>query len=338
MTTEPDAPDRPDAGHDVLDEIPDGIVEGQSPRWLRWVEPLLGGLLLTAAIWVLGRELHTVRAVDVARAAGGLPRWQLGLAVVATVLNYAIMTGYDHLALRQLGRSLRTWQVTVSGFAAFAVVNSLGFALITGPWARLRFYARWGVDLGVLPQVVAFNAVTVWTGLFALLGSVLAIRPEPSLGAWAPLPVWRLIGALMVASVGLYIYVAATMRHPIRVWRWTLHMPDARLAWSQVALSTTDWFLVAGVLWLLLPDGSLPFGELLAAFLAAQLLGLVSHVPGSLGVFEGTMLTLLHGEMPAHALVAGLLLFRIIFYLIPLLIALVAVAAGTWPGRPAARG
>ena len=317
------------------DEVPDAteeIVEGTPPRWLPWVERIFGTLLLGAAIWVIGRELHDVSAFEVVRAAAAVPRWQLGLAVAATVLNYAIMTGYDHLALRQLGRALSAWRISVAGFVAFAVVNSLGFALITGPWARLRFYKRWGVDLAVLPQVVAFNAITVWTGLFALLGAVLAIRPETALRAWAPLPFWRVMGVVMLGTVVLYVYFAATMKHPIRVWRWTLHMPDVRLALSQVALSSTDWLLVAWVLWLLLPNDTVPFGTLLAAFLAAQLIGLLSHVPGSLGVFEGTMLSLLHGDAPPHVLIAGLLLFRIIFYLIPLAVALMAVAGSALPG------
>jgi phosphatidylglycerol lysyltransferase len=124
------------------------------------------------------------------------------------------------------------------------------------------------------------------------------------------------------------------MTGPLQIWRWALHMPSRRLALAQVVLSSIDWLLIAAVLWLLVPGGTVPFGLLLGSLLAAQLLGLVSHVPGGLGVFEGSMLTLLHGDAPPHVLLAGLLLFRIVFYLVPLVVALVIVAAANLSRRP----
>lgn len=314
-----------------------GLEAPGTPRWLRVLEPVLGAALFAVALWAAGHELRSVHMSDVARAANALPRWQLWLAAAATIANYIVMTGYDHLALRQLGRTLDWWRVCVAGFVAFAVVNNVGFALISGPWARYRFYTRWRVDVGTLPQVAAFNAVTVWTGLFGLLGLVLAANPDPSLAAWAPLPAWRAGGFVMVAMVAGYVYAAARMTGPLRIWRWSLYMPSRRLALAQVVLSSIDWLLIAAVLWLLLPRGTVPFGALLGSLLAAQLLGLVSHVPGGLGVFEGTMLMMLHGDAPPSVLLAGLLLFRILFYLIPLAVALVLVAGASLPVRPGGR-
>lgn len=321
--------------HDATTAEPHiGLEAVGAPGWLRFLEPIFGAALFVVALWVLAHELRSVRIGDVTRAAQALPAWRLWLAGIATFANYFVITGYDHLALRQLNRRLSPWRVSLAGFVAFAVVNNVGFALISGPWARYRFYTRWKVDVGTLPQVAAFNAVTVWTGLFGLLGLVLAANPDPALAMWAPLPAWRVGGLLMVAMVGAYVYAAARMTGPLQIWRWALHMPSRRLALAQVVLSSIDWLLIAAVLWLLVPGGTVPFGPLLGSLLAAQLLGLISHVPGGLGVFEGSMLTLLHGDAPPHVLLAGLLLFRIVFYLVPLVVALVIVAAANLTRRP----
>ena len=299
----------------------------------RQLGSLLGLAIFGLALWVLGREVEAVDGRDVARAVRAVPRWQLWMALAATALNYAIITGYDHLALHQLGRRLSAWRISLAGFVAFAIVNNFGFALISGPWARLRVYTRWGIDLAALPQVTAFNALTVWTGLSALLGAVLTVQPPPSLAAWAPLAVWRVGGVVLLGLVALYIGLAAAWRAPLRVWRWTLHMPSVRMAVGQVVLSMLDWVILAAVLWLLMPNHSLPFTTLLTAFLAAQVLGIVSHVPGGLGVFEGTMLALLRGHVAAHTLLASLLLFRIVFYVVPLAVALGLMAAVRLPAR-----
>lgn len=313
-------------------DAPDGGGAAAGSAW-RQAETLLGLAIFALAIWVLGHEIQSVDRHDVARAARGLPPWRLWLALGATVLNYAIITGYDHLALRQLGRRLSAWRISLAGFVAFAIVNNFGFALISGPWARLRFYTRWGVDLAALPQVTAFNALTVWTGLSALLGGVLSTRPPAALAAWAPLGLWRVGGLLLLGLVGAYVGLAAAWRAPVRVWRWTLQMPSVRMALGQVLLSMFDWLILAAVLWLLLPAGSIGFSALLTAFLAAQVLGIVSHVPGGLGVFEGTMLALLRGQVASHTLLAGLLLFRLVFYVLPLAVALALMATERLPRR-----
>ena len=63
----------------------------------------------------------------------------------------------------------------------------------------------------------------------------------------------------------------------------------------------------------------LPFA---GAFAAAQLTGLASHVPGGLGVFDGLMVLFLRNRVPIAALATALVAYRIVYYLVPLAVAL----------------
>ena len=59
---------------------------------------------------------------------------------------------------------------------------------------------------------------------------------------------------------------------------------------------------------------------LLGMYLLAQLAGLASQVPGGLGVFETVFLLLVGDIIPAEALLGSLLVYRMIYYLLPLVL------------------
>lgn len=287
-----------------------------------WLPSMIATLLFAAAIGVFQRELQAVHYQELRDALGARPIEHVLLALGLTAINYCVLSGYDQLAFRHIGIDIARWRISLTAGISYALSNSIGFAVLSGTAVRHRFYSRWGVSVADLARIVVFNAFTYWLGLLALAGWSLALQPHASLGGDFVQTGVRWIGAIcLVLTVG-YLLLSVSRRAPFRVRGFEMRVPGPPLALGQLLLSMTDWALAAAVLHTLLPEGGPSYGVLLGAFLAAQVLGLVSHVPGGLGVFEGAMLLLLGPTLPADRIIAALLLFRLIYYLIPLTLAL----------------
>jgi phosphatidylglycerol lysyltransferase len=287
----------------------------------------VGAVLLLAAVWVLHRELREVRYREVVASLRALPPLRVLLAFLVTALNYVILTGFDLLAFEYIGKRVHGWKVALASFTGYAVSNSVGFALISGTSVRYRFYSRWGLTSGELSQVVLFYFGTFWLGLLVLGGWSLAFDPHPALTALPGGVLVRPAGALLLLVAAGYAAAAALRRAPLRVGPLTIPFPPLRLVAGQFVLSMADWALATGIFYFLLPPSELSFGEVLSAFLAGQILGLLSHVPGGLGVFEGTVMLMLRPHLPAEQIVSALVLYRVFYYLIPLGAALVILVA-----------
>lgn len=302
----------------VSTAVPSAPAAGEGAGRWRWVSPALGVLLFAAAVWVLHRELREVRYREVTAALAALPPHRFVWALLFTAANYAILTGFDLLAFTYVGKRVSRVKVALASFTGYAISNSVGFALLSGTSVRYRFYSRWGLTAAEISRVVVFYFGTFWLGLLVLGGGSLAFDPHPelraTLGPWTV----RAAGALLLVLAVGYAAAAAVRSAPLRFWKVEVPLPPLRLVGWQFLLSTLDWALAAAVLFALLPPTRLTFAEFLSAFLAAQILGLLSHVPGGLGVFEGTMLLLLKPYLPGESILSVLVLYRVVYYLVPL--------------------
>jgi phosphatidylglycerol lysyltransferase len=294
---------------------------------LKRLAPLVGAVLFLAALAVLHRELRDVRYHELTAALMGLPQGAVLLALALTALNYLVLTGYDLMAVAYAGPRLRRGRVALAGFLSYAISNSLGFAMLSGAAVRFRFYIRWGVSAAELSRIVLFQTTTFWLGLLVLGGVTLGLFPHPWLRELPGAPFARGLGLLLLGLGFAYALLPLLRRAPLRVGRFEVPVPTPRLAAGQFVLSILDWSLAAAVLQVLLPAGAVPFSELLGAFLAAQLVGLLSHVPGGLGVFETLMVLALRPYLPAVSVVSALVFYRAIYYLLPLAVALALLVA-----------
>jgi phosphatidylglycerol lysyltransferase len=288
---------------------------------------LIGFALFVAALEVLRTELRAVTWRELMADLSNISAWHLALAVLLTVVNYGVLTGYDFLAFAYLGKHLPPRRVAVTSFLAYAISNNVGFAMLSGASVRYRFYTRWGVTAEELSRIVFSYVVTFWLGLLLVGGLSLVFSPLPKeLGVPLVSMVAPIGWLLMFASLG-YIAAAALRLGPIRFRHVELPLPSLRLTLAQLAISVLDWTIAATVLHVLLPPGHVPFLALVGAFLASQLLGLASHVPGGMGVFEGLMVLLLAPFLPSTQLLPALIAYRAVYYLLPLSVAAVGLVA-----------
>ncbi len=294
-------------------------------RLRRALPPLIGLTLFLAALGVLRTELRTVTWHGLTADLLRTPPRRLGLAVLLTTINYGVLTGYDFLAFATLQKRLPRHRVIAASFLAYAISNSVGFAMLSGASVRYRFYTRWGITADELSQIVFAYVVTFWLGLLLIGGLSLAVGPlSGELGQSRHALVAPVGWALMVASLG-YVAASAFRVRPIRVGRIELRLPPVRIALAQLAISVLDWMLAGAVLYVLFPAGSVPFLLFLGAFLASQLLGLSSHVPGGMGVFEGLMVFFLKPFLPSATVLPALIAYRAVYYLLPLSLALLGL-------------
>ena len=290
--------------------------------------PYLAALFFALALWGIHHALTGVRYRALWQAILSLSTGQVAFAVLLTVLGYVALTGYDALALRYVGQPLDYPRIGLASFISFAFSNSVGLALLTGASVRTRLYSSWGLPTPVIGRIVAFGAATLWVGVLAVAGLALVLEPStiaPLLGA----PAWgaSVAGGVALATVVFYLLWCARWRRPVVVRGWIFEPPSLLIAAGQLVVSALEWLAAAGVLFALIPgDPGFSYPAFAGIFVVAQGLGLASHVPGGLGVFEGTMLVLVGQRVPVSGLAGALIAFRALYYLLPLLSASVLMA------------
>ncbi len=251
-----------------------------------------------------------------------------------TALSYLALTGYDATALQQVAARSPYWITALASFASYAFSFNLGFPLITGAAVRLWVYSRAKITAVQVANITFIAGLTFWLGIIASLGFGLVLGAAP-LAMITRLPAFlnfTLGAAALAAIAGYCVWTSRGKRH-LNLRGRILELPGARATLMQTALGVIDIGCAASALYVLLPQGSaLNFSAFLAIYAVACLLGIVSHAPGGIGVFEATIMH----SVPTHSqerMLASLLLFRAIYYFGPLLLACGALAYVEGPRR-----
>lgn len=292
---------------------------------VRWFWPTIATAGLWLALSVLHGELHTLSYRHIVAATHAIPADRLAWAVVLTALSYAVLPAYDALALHYARRPIPLRRLGFGSFVAYAMSHTLGFPMLTGGTVRYRFWSAWGLSTADIARAAAFSSATFGMGLMMVGGLAFLIESRGS-AHLIGLPPWLLkpTGLALLAPVILYLGWSARRQAPIRLLGWEFPVPHPRMALSQLALAALDWAVAGSVLYVLLPEAARPpLLSFLSAFMIAQLGALISHVPGGIGVFETLMVLLLEPNLPTTPMLGVLIVYRIIYYLMPFAVGLV---------------
>ena len=293
------------------------------------VGPVLSLALFGGALYVLATILNKVNPDDVLAAFSLTPVSAFGLSILFTFFSYLALTGYDGLALRQIGaRNIPYSMAAVGSFTSYAISYTLGFPLLTAGTVRYRVYGAAGLTA---PQIAALTLVctlTFWLGMASVLGVGLILVPDAvAYVDHLPRAFNMAIGAVLVLAVIAYVVFVSTRRRVVTVEGWSLPLPGGRVTSAQIVLGAFDVAMGAAALYVLLPGHApVDFWTFTVIYVLAAILGVVSHAPGGIGVFEATILIALP-DLPRDALLGSLLLFRVIYYFVPFTLALVILAA-----------
>jgi len=279
---------------------------------------LLLGLLLAA--YLLYRVFNRYTLSEVVESIRAIPSLRLIAGVGFAAASYLCLTGFDWLALRYARKPLPYPKAALASFTSLSIGHNLGLAALSSGAVRYRFYSRAGLNAEEIAKVIVFCGVTVGIGLSALAGLALLFIPQDAANLLKldPTALFSL-GLACLGLPALYLALSATLHAPLHLWKWSFEMPSLKLALGQVFIGTLNFIFVAACLHqMLAAKEGVSFVQTATAYVLANLAVLTTHVPGGLGVLEATITHILPGAASIGALVA----FRMIYFLLPLLIGL----------------
>ena len=281
-------------------------------------------LVIASAATVLYRTLRGLNVADVVVALKATETRDILLAGLFVAAGYFTLTFYDLFALRTIGKEKVPYRTAaLAAFTSYSVGHNVGATVFTGGAVRYRIYSAWGLTALDVAKLCFVTGLTFWLGNATVLGLGIAYEPQAA-SAIDQLPVWLNRVIAILALIVLSAYVAWVWVKPRVIGRagWTVTLPGGPLTLLQIAIGIVDLACCALAMYVLLPDDPhIDFIRLAVIFVSATLLGFASHSPGGLGVFDAAMLVALI-EYEKEELVAGLLIFRLLYYIVPFALAL----------------
>jgi glycosyltransferase 2 family protein len=296
--------------------------------WQR-IGVLLSLTVIAVAAVVLFHMLRDLNVDEVIAALKATERRHIAAAALFVAGGYFTLTFYDWFALRTIGRSEIPYRVAaLAGFTSYSVGHNIGATVFTGGAVRYRIYSANGLSAIEVAKICFVAGLTFWLGNATVLGLGILFEPH----AAAPidhLPLWlnRATAILILMTLASYVGWVWSAPREIGQREWKVKLPNGPSTLVQIIIGLFDLGFCALAMYMLLPDDPhIGFITLLVVFVSATLLGFASHAPGGLGVFDAAMLVALW-EFDKEDLVAGLLLFRLLYYLTPFVIALAILGA-----------
>ncbi len=289
-----------------------------------WTRKAFPWLLAVLVLTLVARQARAVAWGDVWTAVQAIPAGQLVLATSIAALSYALYASFDligrHLTRARIpaGRSL--------GTAAISYAFNLNFGSLVGGMAmRLRLYTRWGLTAPTVAKIIAYSMVTNWLGYAWVAGAVLLWAPPRLAENWASSDlVLRVLGVAMILLAVVYVALCFFSRRRQLCWRGhQLELASGPLALLQAAMGGASWMLIGAIVWSVFA-GRIDYLDVLGALLLAAVAGVLTHVPAGLGVLEAVFAASLGGLLPVAEVLAVVLVYRAIYYLLPLCFALPA--------------
>jgi uncharacterized membrane protein YbhN (UPF0104 family) len=281
--------------------------------------------VIAIACYVLYHMLRGIDVDDVIEAIKQTDYSSIALAALFVTAGYFTLTFYDLFAVRAIGRPDIPYRVNaLAAFTSYSIGHNVGASVFTGGAVRYRIYSAWGLNAIDVAKICFLAGLTFWLGNAAVLGLGIAYHPEAAANI-DQLPAWLNRGVAIGILAGLVAYVIWAWIKPRNVGRgpWTVVLPGGPLTLLQIAIGIVDLAFCALAMYVLVPDEpNLGFVVVAVIFVSATLLGFASHSPGGLGVFDAAMLVGLW-QMDKEDLLAGMLLFRVLYYIAPFVISVI---------------
>ncbi|RJF87523.1 bifunctional lysylphosphatidylglycerol flippase/synthetase MprF [Oleomonas cavernae] len=300
-------------------------------RWadrLKFAGPILAVGVLAMALFVLHRMAQEIHIHEIKAAILNTPLWHILLAIAFTGVSFMALAAYDVLAVRSsVDGPVDLKTAAFAGAAGYAVSNALGFPIMTGGSVRYRLYSAAGLNVADISRVVTIAWATFWLGTGLVVGIVLAIDPGgvarvTGLGRGICLA----IALALLAVIGGFVAWVSTGDRTLNLFSFSIAMPDRRTVLAQLAAGAIDFVTAGATLYVLLPHAVAPnIASFAVVYAAALTAGIIAHTPGGLGVFEATLITGL-GLAGTPQVLGSLILYRVIYYVLPLLLAALSLA------------
>ncbi|MBP6017996.1 MAG: UPF0104 family protein [Burkholderiaceae bacterium] len=292
---------------------------GGKKRWLKIRHWVMGLFMLLVVVLII-IAASSIDWFAVLTAIHKLPTNALVTAVGLTMLGYLACGSFDVLGKIYTHHALANWRVMLTGFISYAFTMNLGSPV--GVSARLRLYNKQGLSTGIALRVMALSVTTNWLGYLLLAGFVFMSGSVRLPVSWVLGDgVLRLMGVGMVLISLVYLWLCAfSRRRSWHIWGQHIALPSLNVAVMQFGLAMFSWLVIASIIYVLLQQ-KFAFPVVLGVLLISAVAGLLVRIPGGIGVTEWVFITLLPGLIPVTDMLGGLLAYRAIYYVGPMLLA-----------------
>jgi len=320
-------PEQPDLERRILKSLRWAAHSFQTKVGFSRLGMILSLAIIIVAVVVLYRILREIDVEELVDALEATDWRTLGIAGFFVAAAYLSLTLYDLFALRTIGRFDVPYRIAaLAGFTSYAIGHNVGASVFSGGAVRYRIYSAWGLGIVEVTKICFVAGLTFWLGNATVLGLGVLDAPQAARDI-DQLPLWlnRVLALAILAM--LAAYVAWVWIKPRVIGRdgWQVTLPGGPLTLLQILIGMLDLSCCAFAMYMLMPDQpNLGFVTVAVIFVAATLLGFASHAPGGLGVFDAAMMVALW-QFDKEDLLAGLLLFRLLYYIIPFGLSLVVL-------------
>ncbi len=288
--------------------------------WAKRIMTVLCFILVPVLVFMLVKNLDW-QEVKHALSSYKMSTLLIGASIVAA--SYLTFASYDLLAKRYIGHEVPSRQVLPLAFVCYAFNLNLG-SWVGGIALRYRLYSKLGLDVPAITKILSLCLITNWLGYLFVAGTLFAM-------GLPALPEGFKIGSTGLQIIGVVIillglaYLAACRFSKKRTWtirKQEILLPSFKMALTQACLGALNWSLMGLLVWSLLPE-KVGYPTILAILLISSIAGVITHIPAGLGVLETIFITLLQGQYSKGALLAALIAYRALYFLLPLAIACV---------------
>ena len=299
----------------------------KTKRFLKKLVSWSGLFFFGLAAYMLYMQLSKYQWIDIKDALLSIPRRNLVWACIASFFGYVALSSYDYLALKYIGRKLSPLKWIFVGFIGFSVSNNAGHAIVSGGAIRYRLYTRWRFHASEIVRMVTFSGFTYLVACFFLIIMGYILTPNHAFGEGSVSKLTTtIVPAVSAAGLLLYFWASLFYKKPIIIKDVEFDIPSFKMALAQVFIGGADILMASLVLYFsLIPFVDIPFDVFIGVFIIAQVLGVFSQVPGGLGVFEGLFMFIIPGNNNAALLFGALIAYRIIYYLLPLIVSAIVL-------------
>jgi uncharacterized membrane protein YbhN (UPF0104 family) len=270
---------------------------------------------------------HALKGVDFAKVLAAMrltPTACMALSVALVAVSYGSLTLYDRLALLLIGRRDIPFRIAaLASFTSYPIAHGTGAVLLVSSAIRYRIYAPHGVGAGDVARICFLTGLTFWLGNLTALGLSVLAEPEAiSRIDYLPPAINSAIAVAILIGIVFYVGWTWNGRRQMGLRKWSVPLPSGRNVFLQIGIGLVDLGAAALAMYVLMPAGlDVGIARVVVVFIAATVLGFASHAPAGIGVFDATILIGLGGEH-TEALLATLLLFRLLYHLTPFVLSL----------------
>jgi uncharacterized membrane protein YbhN (UPF0104 family) len=295
--------------------------------WWPWLKRGAATVFFLLVAWLLVSQARSIEWHKVLASLQNYPLTAAWGAVALAAASYLLYSCFDLLGRHYTGHGLSAPTVMLLTFVSYAFNLNLG-SVVGGVAFRYRLYSRLGLALGTITRVMSFSMLANWIGYLLLGGLVFSLHPPALPEGWKiDASQLRLIGVVLLALALAYLGACAFSRQRSFSLRGhEVDLPSLRLAALQLGMGAGNWLLMSGIVFILLQH-RIDFFTVASVLLLAAIAGVITHIPGNLGVLEAVFVALLSHRMPQHELLAGLVAYRVVYYLVPLVLASVIYLA-----------